>query len=225
MPDSSSTQKPKEEPGDEQDDSKPAAGVRPKAKVESSDLMDHRKTGDWMTRYRDPVAQKRIKFEFAYIFGIIVATLIAIFVLWLLAPMAFGLSDVRYRDFQIYFLALLGGVLGGATFSMKWLYHSVAKAMWNQDRWIWRVSTPLTSGILSLVIVGLVRSQLIKVIDPALLTHLSGVLAFAFLTGYFSDNVIGAMLRLAEHVFGTVQSARGAIPTDRNDEPPGPGDG
>jgi hypothetical protein len=172
----------------------------------AKDLTDGRLPGHWQTRYDDGAARLRIRTEFWYLICVLLLALVLLFLTWTHLAQWLRVPQTKTRDFQTYAVALLGGTLGGATFSLKWLYHSVSKNSWNQDRWIWRYTTPLISAAFSLVLVGLVRSHLLRIIDPTALSGLAGVMAFSFLTGYFSDNVIGAMLRLAEHLFGTVRS-------------------
>ena len=40
----------------------------------------------------------------------------------------------RDRTFLLWIAVGLSGVVGGTSFALKWLYHSVAKALWNRDK-------------------------------------------------------------------------------------------
>jgi hypothetical protein len=59
-------------------------------------------------------------------------------------PLALNSTDRRHLTH--YGSAWIGGVLGGSVFSIKWLYHSIARGKWHLDRRPWRFLTPLMSG-------------------------------------------------------------------------------
>lgn len=170
-----------------------------------ADLTDAREQFDWASRW-DRSAWKQIAAECAYLFLVTLVATALIFFEWNgnLANW-FNVSQKRTFTFSIFTMAWTGGLLGGTTFCLKWLYHTVAKGHWNRDRVVWRVFTPLISAALSLALVALIRSDILKIINSGPLSHRSGVLAFAFLAGYFSDNVIASMLRLAEKLFGPLK--------------------
>jgi hypothetical protein len=100
--------------------------------------------------------------------------------------------------------ALFGG-LGGVLFSIKWLYHSVAKEIWNRDRRLWRIFTPVVSMTLALGMIAIVNSRLFGVFDPALVNTQSRAAALGFLIGLFSDNTVAKLAEIAESVFGTTR--------------------
>lgn len=105
-----------------------------------------------------------------------------------------------------YLSIALSGACGGCTLSLKWLYHTVAKMQWHRDRTIWRFMVPFSSGFVALfsglmIISGLVpflaRTPLLVPINSA---------AYGFFVGVFSDNVLSALQKLANHVFGTMDT-------------------
>jgi hypothetical protein len=98
--------------------------------------------------------------------------------------------------------ALVGGGLGGSLFAIKWLYHVVAKGLWNADRLLWRIFTPLVSGATALSISLFVVSGILIFIDTSVMTSPPALLSTAVLIGYFSDNAIAALAGLAERIFG-----------------------
>lgn len=167
-----------------------------------ADPGDGRERWEYATRW-PRVAWYQIIAEFAYL--IVVSIVAWTGVLWTWNG---GLSDLLSLEASQsptvvnYTIAFLAGGLGGAAFSLKWLYHSVARGRWHRDRVLWRLSTPCISAALAPVLLALIRSELIQLVNPDPISSNQGVMAFAFLCGYFSDNVIGSMLRFAERVFG-----------------------
>src|SRR5215475_993351 len=126
------------------------------------DLTDGRVKGNWQTRYNDPIAQRAIRVEVIYVIVItfLSPALIAIVVFgwprgWL------NLHRSTWLHVQHYSYAWLGGLLGGSLFSMKWMYHSVAKGTWNQDRRLWRIFTPSLSAGVGFTIVLLSASRVL----------------------------------------------------------------
>lgn len=74
--------------------------------------------------------------------GIYIGTLLGVDLAALAAVSVGTLTCIvpdRYVEpLQSYVLAGLGGLLGGLVFCGKWLYHSIAKGRWHQDRRMWR---------------------------------------------------------------------------------------
>ena len=88
---------------------------------------------------------------------------------------------------------------------MKWLYHSVAKHIWNEDRTLWRSFTPLISGGLSFAVLAMINSKLFGIFDSQLTASIPRSAAVAFLVGFFSDNTIAKLAEIAESIFGTTR--------------------
>ena len=99
--------------------------------------------------------------------------------------------------------AWLGGMLGGALFSIKWFYHSVAKGIWNADRIFWRLFTPHVSGGLGAVFVTLCASGMLVVFDKKAFSSVWICFGLAFLVGYFSDHAVAKLSEVAQTLFGT----------------------
>ena len=128
---------------------------------------------------------------------------IAMFVLWLEHPQHwFELSDEKYRTLFLYGLAWVAGMLGGTLFSIKWLYHSVAKQSWHLDRRLWRFFTPHISGGLAFIMIALISSGLFRVFDRRALESPPLVVGVAFLTGYFSDSAAAKFAEIGNMLFG-----------------------
>ena len=154
-----------------------------------------------MTRY-PPEARKQIHVEAAYLALVLIASALGIYLAW-----AGALSDLPYLDenehetLKLYAEAWAAGTLGGTLFAMKWLYHTVAETEWEDDRRIWRWFTPHLSGALAFAIMALASSEILVILDQERLRHPATVVALSFLVGYFSDNAIGALSRLAKRLF------------------------
>jgi hypothetical protein len=117
------------------------------------DYTDGRKLGEWRSRYDDE-ARACIRWEASYLTLVFVVVVIGIFLVWWGYPQkVLGLADQRSIVFARHCLAALSGVFGGVLFGMKWLYHGVAKQIWNLDRRWWRYFTPVISGGLAFTMV------------------------------------------------------------------------
>jgi hypothetical protein len=119
---------------------------------------------------------------------------------WKFLDASFQESVARYG------LAWIGGMLGGTLFAIKWLYHVVARELWNLDRRLWRLFTPHISGGLAFAVVALVSSGMMKIFDARAMHTPSVVVGMAFLVGYFSDNAVAKLTEIADTLFGTSRS-------------------
>jgi hypothetical protein len=175
-----------------------------------SHYTDGRLPGDWESKYPDP-ARWRIRTEARILFVFLV-------ILSMLSGVLLGLSsqtkqfDVWGMAFTIEFrwLTIFAvGCLGGTTFSIKWLIHSVAKGKWHLDRRYWRLFVPMIGGIYACVVMSFLDGGLIgaQAGAPAAVQPRPVALtaALAFLIGYFSDGVSGLLSNVANAVFGTLE--------------------
>src|SRR5206468_4257753 len=127
--------------------------------------------------------------------------------LWLEYPKSwFGISDQKYQPILRYGMAWLAGMLGGTLFGIKWLYHTVARQIWNMDRRLWRLFTPHISAGLAFAMIAVVSSGLLRLFDRQALRSPSMVVGLAFLVGYFSDSAAAKLAEIAETLFGTSRS-------------------
>lgn len=110
----------------------------------------------------------------------------------------------RDRTLLLWVSIGLSGVVGGASFALKWLYHSVAKWSWNRDRILWRLIVPVLSGIVSVFVALMVASGVVSFINSQFFNNFYGACGAGFFIGYFSDNVLAALQNLATKWFGTV---------------------
>jgi hypothetical protein len=208
-------------------------GIVPTVEETKDNKLDHRHLGDWGSRYA-AAAWRQIGVEFAYLvivlFGAI--TLLA----WIgyhVAPPSppderpiplFWLDLVYPRDrtFLLWMAVGLSGIAGGTSFSLKWLYHSVAKALWNRDRILWRLIVPFLSGTLAVFVSMLVASGILSLIDQRFFHNFYGAVGIGWLLGYFSDNVLASLQKLAHKWFGTVDEPKGDSPDTRPSTPATP---
>ncbi|MFI4933492.1 MAG: hypothetical protein ACHP7N_02645 [Caulobacterales bacterium] len=108
---------------------------------------------------------------------------------------------VSFRLLSIFFT----GCLGGTTFSIKWLVHSVAKGKWHLDRRYWRFMVPAIGGVYACVVMTLFSAGLFASQATVQAGPMPTTAALAFLVGYFSDGVSGLLSNVANAVFGTLE--------------------
>lgn len=105
----------------------------------------------------------------------------------------------------------LSGLIGGAVFSLKWLYHTVAKNIWHRDRLLWRVTVPLMGAILGVFITYIFARTFGTSFRPESLSagSLLPACGFSFLVGVFADGALASLERLARSIFGTLENFNG----------------
>lgn len=178
------------------------------------DYSDGRVKGEWRSRY-EPGARKGIRWETAYLIFISAAYLSIVLCIIKAAgiqkvPVAVGESADPNSHGGIFLCALgalSAGALGGCSFGIKWMYHSVAKQIWHEDRRLWRLLSPHVSGIVSMFMVLLIASNLVRVFDEDFVMRPIAVIAFSFLVGYFSDKALAKMAEVADTLFGAGRRA------------------
>ena len=175
------------------------------------DYTDGRKPLEWKSDYPSD-ARKYIRWETAYLLVILSVCVCGIFyVIYQTCEVSEDpSSSATFQNPQCpnaifwgFLGALLAGTLGGCCFGIKCMYHFVAKLMWHEDRRLWRLLSPLVSGVLSLIMVFLVASGLLQIFDSKFVEHSIRVMAFSFLVGYFSDKALAKMAEVADTLFGS----------------------
>ena len=170
------------------------------------DYTDGKPKGTWKSEY-PPEARKGIRCETAYLVSISAICLITVLgiVYWCrildtkgsapnpLTPDPTCLAVVG---------ALFTGTLGGCCFGLKCMYHFVAKLRWHEERRLWRLLSPLLSGVVALFMVLLVASGLLQIFDEKFIERPLRVIAFSFLVGLFSDKALAKMAEIADTLFG-----------------------
>ena len=115
-----------------------------------------------------------------------------------------------HRDLLKWVAVALSGLIGGNLFVLKWLYHSVAKRIWNQDRLLWRLVVPLASGAVAVFSAFMIYSGIVPFLRAESFKSIYFSMGFGFLIGYFSDNVLAALKNVADSIFGRTD------PPDKN---------
>jgi hypothetical protein len=179
----------------------------------ASDPTDGRKVLEWQSRYPKE-AKREINIE-AWYLGILLWLAPALLILlkcekpvW-----AWRLVDPPAQAAIAHFgMAWVGGMLGGTLFAMKWLYHVVARGLWNMDRRLWRIFSPLLSGGLAFGVFALISSGVLKIFDQHAAHSNAVTVGLSFLVGYFSDSAIAKLTEIADTLFGTSRSKEKHIP-------------
>ena len=174
-----------------------------------SDYTDGRLPGEWKTFYPSE-ARKGIRGETWYLVLLTLAYLLAAFYIvhecvdTLDAPETVPNKTAGSvnHTFLGFLGAWIGGALGGCSFGLKWMYHSVAKRIWHEDRRLWRILAPNLCGLVSLFMVFLVASGLLQLFDKNFVQRPIAVMAFSFLVGLFSDKALAKMAEVADTLFG-----------------------
>lgn len=178
------------------------AAVESDAGFSPKDFTDGRDAYHWKTNW-DPEARRWMRVEASYLVGLLAIVPIGLGATLQRFPMnqLWGNEKILHQV-ALYEYAAFGGLLGGCLFSMKWLYHSIAKGSWHEDRRYWRVLTPLISSGLSFGMFSLAYSGLLPLVDEEAISRGRVVVGFSFLVGYFSDSALASLARLAEKLFG-----------------------
>ncbi|WP_337879228.1 hypothetical protein [Rheinheimera sp.] len=165
--------------------------------------MDDRAPGDWKSIYCD-CAWKHIKFESYYVASILVLCVLALALNWIILHILLD-NVVTYRIASNYIFAFFSGMIGGSLFTMKWLYHSVARKKWHLDRSLWRYFTPWISGFFALTMYVMMTSGLLSAFNADAIRNGTSAFSIGFLVGYFSDSAMSKFKEIADTLFGTNQ--------------------
>ena len=157
---------------------------------------DGRAQFDYLSKWPPEALAVQTK-ERHYLVRLWVVGLVAIFILLKTLP-----PDEPLSLLTALLLVFFSGLLGGTTFDVKWFYHSVAKGLWHLDRSAWRLMVPWVSALVATFLYVLFTSDLIGLINPAALGRVNNILAFGFLSGYFSDHAIAKAAEIADSLFG-----------------------
>ena len=172
-----------------------------------ADYTDGRQPLEWETKY-PLAARKKIRVEGLYLGGIFLTYSIAVFV-FLYDGDSILSSKPDPQKLLSHLYGWSGGTIGGTLFSIKWLYHSVAKRLWHEDRRLWRLFTPHISGAVAFFTILLIGSGILQIFNPELVKNSTGVLGFAFVVGYFSDKALAKLAETADTLFGVTEKELG----------------
>lgn len=181
---------------------------------ELPDYDDGRKLGFWSSRY-NLRAWTQIIVEFVLLFLYLVVANYFLLDSITEKPDEYAREGFIYSSFlgvyvaddKAQWIALgLAGFVGGAVFDLKWMYHSVAKGIWNVDRCLWRIIVPFNSAMVSLFTGFLCASGVVPLLRNESFDDYYVLLGFGFVFGYFSDNILAALQNLAKKAFGTLDA-------------------
>lgn len=182
-------------------------------------LNDGREKGDYKSRYECP-QWTQIGIEAAYLLGVFAAS--SYFLLMVgrnILPngtLATLLGSNSWSNGRAFILAFFGGSLGGTLFAMKWLYHSVARGLWNHDRILWRLFAPLLSAGAATTFVILSVSGVVPFFGPALAGSATGATGIGLLVGFFSDRAFSMFENMIQGLFGPPKSHEPATKSDEH---------
>jgi len=192
----------------------PPNPVNPRRPSQDEHLTDDRAPGQWATRYVRG-AWIQIVLELGYL---VVGLVLALLLLYQIAVSAHsvngpGLWPSAFDGASRHTLALgavaVGGACGGFAFALKWLYHGVAHGWWNCDRIVWRLVVPLLSATLALFTALMIGSGLIPIFSAKITEGPRIGAAYGFFVGFFSDNLLAALQKLADQTLGTLGQVEG----------------
>jgi hypothetical protein len=170
------------------------------------DYTDGRSSWDWTSRFPEE-AREHMNCEAYTLIGMLVVALLGAGVCLGLAgqPVSIDLGFAKlWISFRLLAIFCTGSV-GGVTFSMKWLIHSVAKGKWHIDRRFWRLMVPMIGGVYACVVMTLFGAGLFAAPPTEQSASMTTTAALAYLVGYFSDGVSGLLSNVANAVFGTLE--------------------
>ncbi len=176
------------------------------------DITDGREPGNWKTRYSDNQAKREIRKESIFlILLLIICFAMVILILCNVFQRPFGFSESQSLLFNQYLGILSAGIIGGTLYALKWLIHTVGHGVWNEDRKLWRYITPFTSGVLSTFVMLIISSGLFGLFSTSLIENTPMIFSLAFLTGYFSDQMVSRLQVLFENIFGRVENNKKSL--------------
>jgi len=169
----------------------------------NADPTDGRQMYEWCTKY-PPQATRIIRIESLYLFVLLAVGLNGFLFTWnrYLDSLFVKSAIFDSRIFRLYSYYCFAGLLGGVTFSIKYMYRVVARGYWHMDRQIWRVFSPFLSISVSFAVGTLIDASYISSGATEFPRSASSAIAVGFLAGYFADQAIGKMHEVAMVLFG-----------------------
>lgn len=134
------------------------------------DPTDGRSVGDWQSRY-PKAAWVQIALELIYLLVLLGLSVAGLFAIGCALseenlskqPSAF-FGQTLHSDMLRWIAVGLSGCIGGVVFDLKWLYHSVATCIWNQDRILWRLLVPPVGGLVATFLAFVIFSNVVSLV-------------------------------------------------------------
>lgn len=196
--------------------SKQSESFEPPGITDLASLTDGRREGEYKSVY--PIwAWVQIVFELSYLLSVLGLCFAALILLaeYVLLEKQSGLVHNHFgalpKSMPLVTWAAVGfsGACGGCASSLKWLYHGIAKQRWHRDRLVWRITVPVLSAVLAVFVGLMIVSGLVPFLSKTPLTSPEAGAALGFFVGFFSDNVLSGLQKIAFRVFGTVDKGSG----------------
>lgn len=193
-------------PAEELKDADSAEGVP--ANPEGEHINDdERCRGDYKSRYPSKI-RHRAYGEAAFVVVMLVLALLAIFLTWRgVVADWLACEKCSHATLDRYAYVLFGGLLGGSLFGLKYIYKVLAHGFWNEDRIVWRVSSPLLSAGFAFALGVLAQAGLFG-FDMNDAHGPASFISLGFITGYFADGASRKMQEIADIVFGRANPRR-----------------
>lgn len=169
----------------------------------NSEPTDGRIQWDWKSKYPQE-ALSIIRFEAFFLLVLFFLALIMIFLTWtesLHHFIKYCCGKDTYGSFNTYSYITFSGLLAGVIFSVKYLYHAVARGTWHLDRQLWRFMSPVMSLGVAFIVGALVNANLMNGTKAPI--SAAAAVSIGFMAGYFSDTAIAKMYEIANVIFGT----------------------
>jgi hypothetical protein len=178
-----------------------------------------RKPGDQETRFSG-AARVQIVIEYSGLIALLLIEISALFYIFCrdAMPHVATRGDAPFWEACLNTPTMLllsglffSGMAGGTAFSLKWLYHTVARDLWYKDRVWWRFGVPLMGGVLGVFANFIFSKALGTAFDQTALEphNYFPACGLSFLIGVFADGVLGSLEKLARKTFGTLEDLGG----------------
>lgn len=127
---------------------------------------------------------------------------------FILYPFALTFDSLS-PSLQQFLAFAIAGLIGGAMFGLKYLYHVVGRGWWHQDRRIWRLFSPWLAASLAAILGILFESGIVGLAIATKSGQTNPYVTFlgvGFITGYFADTALAKLQELAKVIFGASEN-------------------
>ena len=186
----------------------PPALPKPSNAWNAGDPTDGRLPYDYASKYPTCI-RVQIFVEALYLAVILIVSFY--YLVWVFAgDMLLCHATVKYMDLNLKLQQMaafcIAGVIGGAMYGLKYLYHVTARGRWHEDRRVWRIFSPLLSAALATMIGILIDGGFVHVgesTNTAQQDLSTTFVSIGFIIGYFADTALAKLQEIAIVLFGT----------------------
>jgi hypothetical protein len=170
----------------------------------TADPTDGRKRWDWSCGY-PPEARRIYHGEAMYLVFFMLAGLALVLFSWTGHTAEFlGVKGHAAITLKKYCYYVGAGAVGGAVFSIKFMYRVIARGYWHLDRQMWRFLSPVVALGVAFGTGALIEASLVSGHAPS---SGSAIVGTGFIIGYFADQAIAKMYEVAMVLFGTTSKS------------------